>query len=73
MFGEPNPMWMTLTLVDCSITCLYGVLEDVLVRVDKLIFPVKFVIPDMQEDSKTPMIPGRRCLATGKALLSWVS
>ncbi|XP_050890825.1 uncharacterized protein LOC127096274 [Lathyrus oleraceus] len=38
-YGEPKPTKMTLTLADRSITYPYGVLEDVLVKVDDLIFP----------------------------------
>lgn len=47
----------------------YGVLEDVLVRVDGLLFPVDFVILDMPEDSETPLILGRLFLETDKALI----
>lgn len=34
-------------LVDRSITYPYGVIEDVLVRFDDLLFPVDFIILDM--------------------------
>lgn len=46
-YGEPKPTRMNLTLATRSITYPYGVLEDVLVRVDGLLFPVNFVILDM--------------------------
>ena len=35
------PTRMTLQLADCSITRPYGVIEDVLVKVKHLIFPVE--------------------------------
>lgn len=67
--GEPKLTLMTLTLVDRLITYPYGVLEDVLVRVDELLFTADFVILDMPEDSETPMILGRPFLETSKALI----
>lgn len=57
--GEPKPTKMTLTLADRSVTYPYGVLEDVLVRVDDLFFPIDFVILDMPEDAETPLLLGR--------------
>lgn len=51
------------------ITYPYRVLEDVLVRVDGLLFPTDFVILDMPEDSKTPLLLGRPFMVTGKALI----
>ena len=41
-------------------------MEDVLVKVDKLIFPADFVILDFEEDKKIPIILGRPFLATGR-------
>ena len=45
------------------------ILEDILVKVDKFIFPVDFVILDMEEDANIPLILGRPFLATGGALI----
>ncbi|XP_045830999.1 uncharacterized protein LOC123922316 [Trifolium pratense] len=67
--GEPKPTKMTLTLADRSITYPYGVLEDVLVKVNDLFFPADFVILDMNEDSEVPLLLGRPFLATGRALI----
>lgn len=50
-YGEPKSNQMTLALADRSITYPYGILEDVLVRVGDLLFPLEFVILDMHEDS----------------------
>ncbi|XP_052735569.1 uncharacterized protein LOC128197551 [Vigna angularis] len=47
----------------------YGIVEDVLVKVDKFIFPADFVVLDMEEDAKVPIILGRPFLATGRALI----
>ncbi|MCI90988.1 hypothetical protein A2U01_0112282, partial [Trifolium medium] len=50
---------MTFTLADRSITYPYGALEDVLVKVNDLLFPTDFVILDMDEDSEVPLLLGR--------------
>ena len=45
------------------------VIEDVLVKVGKFIFPVDFIILDMEEDSRVPLLLGRPFLATGATLI----
>jgi len=67
--GEPKPTRMTLTLADRSISYPFGVLEDVLVKVNELVFPADFVILDMAEDEEMPLILRRPFLATGRALI----
>ncbi|XP_075500169.1 uncharacterized protein LOC142538756 [Primulina tabacum] len=67
--GEVKPTTITLQLADRSLTYPRGILEDVLVKVDKFIFPADFVILDMEEDHDTPLIFGRPFLATGRALI----
>ena len=67
--GEPKPTRMTLTLADRSISYPFGVLEDVLVKVNDLVFPATFVILDMAEDEDMPVLLGRPFLATGRALI----
>ncbi|XP_070014303.1 uncharacterized protein [Nicotiana sylvestris] len=46
-----------------------GIIDDVLVRVDKFILPADFVILDCKVDYEVPIILGRPFLATGKALV----
>jgi len=41
-------------------------MEVVLVKVDKLMFLIDFVIIDMEEDGEVPIIFGTPYLATGK-------
>ncbi|XP_075524514.1 uncharacterized protein LOC142556906 [Primulina tabacum] len=67
--GEPKPTRMSLKLADRYVKYPRGVIEDVLVNVDKLIFPADFVVLDMEEDVDMPLILGRPFLATGKALI----
>src|SRR5262249_10273127 len=42
---------------------------NILVRVDKFLFPIDFVVLDMDESFKTPLILGRPFLATARALI----
>ncbi|KAI3458765.1 hypothetical protein Pfo_015428 [Paulownia fortunei] len=67
--GEVKPSTITLQLADRSLTYLRGVVEDVLVKVDKFIFPADFVVLVMEEDQEIPLILGRPFLATGRALI----
>ena len=41
-----------------------------LVKIDKFVFPVDFVILDMEEDKSVPLILGRPFLATAKAIIN---
>ena len=67
--GELTPTTITLKMNDRSMTQLEGILEDVLVKVGKFIFPVDFVIMKMVEDTQVPLLLGRPFLATGDALI----
>ena len=67
--GELTLTAITLQMADRSISQPEGILEDVLVKVGKFIFPVDFVIMQMEEDTQVPLLLGRRFLATGGALI----
>ena len=67
--GELLPTTITLQMADRSMVKPEGVLEDVLVTVGKFVFPVDFIILDMEEDSQVPLRLGRPFLATGAALI----
>ena len=67
--GELTPTTVTLQMADRTMAKLEGVIEDVLVKVGKFIFPVDFIILDMEEDSQVPLLLGRPFLATGAALI----
>ena len=56
-------------MADRSMAQPEGVLEDVLVKVGKSIFPVDFVIMKMEEDTQVPLLLRRPFLATGAALI----
>ncbi|XP_075504399.1 uncharacterized protein LOC142541828 [Primulina tabacum] len=67
--GKPKPTRMSLQLADRSIKYQRPVIEDVLVKVEKFIFPVDFMVLDMEDDLEMPFILGRSFLAMGKALI----
>ncbi|XP_062100236.1 uncharacterized protein LOC133806121 [Humulus lupulus] len=67
--GEARPTTVTLQLADRSLTHPRGIIEDVLVKVDKFIFPVDFIVLDMEEDEDVPIILGRPFLAMGQVLI----
>ena len=67
--GELTPTAITLQMADRSMAQPEGILEDVLVKVGKFIFPVDFVIMQMEEDPQVPLLLGRPLLATGVALI----
>ncbi|XP_022899402.1 uncharacterized protein LOC111412711 [Olea europaea var. sylvestris] len=67
--GEPKATTVTLQLADRLFTHPRGIIEDVLVKVDKLIFPADFLILDMEEDKDMPIILGQPFLVTARALI----
>ncbi|XP_019425057.1 PREDICTED: uncharacterized protein LOC109333933 [Lupinus angustifolius] len=66
---EIKPSRMTLQLADRSVKYPYGFVEDVLVKVDELVFLVDFVIMDMEEDTKVPLILGRPFMKTARVII----
>ncbi|GKA19604.1 DNA-directed DNA polymerase [Tanacetum coccineum] len=67
--GEPKATRMSLELVDRSIQYPRGIIENVLIKIDKFVLPIDFVILDMPEDSRVPIILGIPFLATSPALI----
>ena len=67
--GEARPTTVTLQLADRSLKHPRGVIEDVLVKVDKFIFPADFIVLDMEEDKEIPIILGRPFLTTGRTMI----
>ncbi|XP_070054697.1 uncharacterized protein [Nicotiana tomentosiformis] len=47
-----------------------GIVEDILVLVDKFIFPVDFIVEKMEENKEVHLILGRPLLETGRAILA---
>ncbi|KAM6556393.1 hypothetical protein CsatB_003412 [Cannabis sativa] len=67
--GEARPTTVTLQLADRSMAHPEGKIKDVLVQVEKFIFPADFIILDYEADREVPMILGRPFLATGRTLI----
>ena len=44
-------------------------IEDVLVKVDKYIFPTDFIVLDIEENKEIPILLGNPFLATGRAMI----
>ncbi|XP_021731324.1 uncharacterized protein LOC110698235 [Chenopodium quinoa] len=64
---KPSPI--SLQMADRTSRLPNGVVEDVIVTVGELVFPVDFVVMDMQDDHQIPIIFGRPFLATSQALI----
>ncbi|XP_070050716.1 uncharacterized protein [Nicotiana tomentosiformis] len=69
--GEIRSAPISLYLVDQMTLIPEGIVEDVLVWVDKFIFPVDFIVVKMEENKEAPFILGRSFLATSRAILDY--
>ena len=67
--GELTPTTVTLQMADRTMEKPKGVIEDVIVKVGKFIFPVDFIILDMEKDSQVPLLLGKPFLANEVALI----
>jgi hypothetical protein len=71
---ELKPTSMTLQLADRSVKVPRGIVEDVLIKVDKFYFLVDFIVLDTEPvhnlGSQIPVILGRPFLATANALIN---
>ena len=72
--GELKPTNITLSLADRSVKIPKGIVEDVLVKVDKFYYPVDFVVLDTEPvaggTNQVPIILGRPFLATSNAIIN---
>ena len=67
--GDLIPTTMTLQMEDKTMAQPEGVLEDVLIKVGKFIFPMDFIVMDMEEDTEVLLLLGKPFLAIGAALI----
>ena len=56
-------------MANITMAQLEGILEDVLIRVGNSIFPMDFVVIDIEEHKQVPLLLGRPFLATRVALI----
>ncbi|KAL5583500.1 hypothetical protein UlMin_015942 [Ulmus minor] len=72
--GEIKPTTVVLQLADRSVRKPRGIVEDVLVQIDKFYYPVDFLVLDtiaiVNTESKISLILGRPFLATANALIN---
>ncbi|KAL5837020.1 hypothetical protein ACOSQ3_014189 [Xanthoceras sorbifolium] len=68
-----KPTFMSLLLADRSIRYPRGIVEDILIQVDKLIIPADFVVLDMDVERTTekvlPILLGRPFMATTQTII----
>ena len=73
--GELKPTNITLSLADRSVKIPKGIVEDVLVKIDKFYYPVDFVVLDIEpianEHNHVPIILGRPFMATSNAIINF--
>ncbi|GJR38546.1 reverse transcriptase domain-containing protein [Tanacetum coccineum] len=65
--GELVHTRLTVELADRTVKYPKGIAENVLVGIGKFTFPVDFIILDMPEDIRVPLILGRPFLSTARA------
>ncbi|GJU34184.1 putative reverse transcriptase domain-containing protein [Tanacetum coccineum] len=65
--GELAHTRLTVELADRTVKYPKGIAENVLVGIGKFTFPIDFIILDMPEDVKVPLILGRPFLSTARA------
>ncbi|XP_023764512.1 uncharacterized protein LOC111913024 [Lactuca sativa] len=66
---KPRPICMSINLANKKVTFPRGICEDLLVKVDKFVFPVDFIVLDMEADPQVPVILGRPFLNTASAIV----
>ncbi|GJZ68681.1 zinc finger, CCHC-type containing protein [Tanacetum coccineum] len=65
--SELTPTKLIIELADRTIKHPKGIAENVLLGIDKFVFPIDFVVLDIPEDIKVPLILGRPFLSTAHA------
>ncbi|GJR32325.1 mitochondrial proton/calcium exchanger protein-like protein isoform X1 [Tanacetum coccineum] len=65
--GELAHTRLTVELADRTVKYPKGIAKNVLVGIGKFTFPIDFIILDMPEDIKVPLILGRPFLSTSRA------
>ncbi|XP_071705211.1 uncharacterized protein [Rutidosis leptorrhynchoides] len=62
--GELTPTRMSICLADSSFNYPMGIAENIPVKIDKFTFPTEFVVLEMKENDKIPIVLGRPFLRT---------
>ncbi|KAL3503961.1 hypothetical protein ACH5RR_033802 [Cinchona calisaya] len=67
--NQLKPTSVLLQLADRSTKFPKGIIEDVIVKIDKLYLPADFIVLEMEEDEEISIILGRPFLTTSHALI----
>ncbi|XP_075107147.1 uncharacterized protein LOC142180118 [Nicotiana tabacum] len=67
--GVIKSILVSLQLDDQTTIILEGIIDDIVVRVGKFVFPVDFIVVDMEVNKKVPLILERPFLCTDRAIL----
>ncbi|GJT15690.1 zinc knuckle CX2CX4HX4C containing protein [Tanacetum coccineum] len=65
--GKLEPINMVIEMADDTKCIPKGIVKNLLIKIDKFILPIDFVILDMIEDFRMPIILGRPLLTTAHA------
>ncbi|GJT15578.1 ribonuclease H-like domain, reverse transcriptase, RNA-dependent DNA polymerase [Tanacetum coccineum] len=65
--GELAHTKLIVELANRTVKRPKGIVENILVEIDKFVFPLYFIVPDKPKDIKTPLILGRPFLSTAHA------
>jgi len=66
---ELQPTRMTLLLADRPVKHPRGIVQDLLIKVDKFYFPVDFEVMDIEEGVDVPLILGRPFMKTTRVII----
>ncbi|GJT13429.1 reverse transcriptase domain-containing protein [Tanacetum coccineum] len=67
--GELKPTCMCIELANKTTQYPRGIADNIIVKIDKFVFPVDFVVLDIKEDHKILIILGRPFLALAHAMI----
>nr|GEU72787.1 hypothetical protein [Tanacetum cinerariifolium] len=65
--GELAPTKLIIELADRTIKCTKGIAENVLIGIDKFVFPIDFIVLNIPKDIKVSLILRRPFLSTAHA------
>ena len=67
--GELTPTAMALQMENITMAQPKRILEDVLIKVGKFIFPLDFVVIEIEEDKQAPLLLGKPFLTIRATLI----
>ncbi|XP_071700099.1 uncharacterized protein [Rutidosis leptorrhynchoides] len=67
--GELTPTKVTIQLADHTIRYPKGIVENILVKVNRFLYPTDFVVMDIKEDLNTPIVLGWPFMNTDRTVI----